>query len=48
MPFWKNELQKARLQLKDKKNGNPRIAILGIGSELNGDDAAGVCGATAA
>lgn len=42
MQFWQCNLQKNLQQLKNEIGRNPKIAILGIGSELNGDDAAGV------
>lgn len=42
MQFWQCNLQKNLQQLKNEIGRNPKIAILGIGSEMNGDDAAGV------
>jgi len=38
---WQKQLRQAAAQLT-KADASPRIAILGVGSELNGDDAAGV------
>jgi hydrogenase 3 maturation protease len=40
-PSWQKQLSQLAAQLP-KADAAPRVAILGVGSELNGDDAAGV------
>jgi hydrogenase 3 maturation protease len=40
-PCWQNSLS-SRLANQPRRNGGARIAILGVGNELRGDDAAGV------
>jgi len=42
MEHWNQQLRGKLQQIKNKTGRAPKIAILGIGSELNGDDAAGV------
>ncbi len=42
MHSWKTKLRETILRLQADKGIVPKIAILGIGNELNGDDAAGV------
>jgi hydrogenase 3 maturation protease len=39
---WNNSIKKNLKQLKLKGNQPPRVAVIGMGNELNGDDAAGV------
>jgi hydrogenase 3 maturation protease len=38
---WQNSLSKLLRKSLDSSNGTPRLAVVGIGNELNGDDAAG-------
>jgi hydrogenase 3 maturation protease len=38
---WQNSLSKLLRNYLANSNGSPRLAIVGIGNELNGDDAAG-------
>jgi hydrogenase 3 maturation protease len=38
---WQNSLSKLLRNSLDSSNGTPRLAVVGIGNELNGDDAAG-------
>lgn len=42
MDSWQNSLLQTLQSLKRKPDAAPRLAILGVGAELNGDDAAGV------
>lgn len=42
MESWNHQLREKLQQIRNKTGNVPKIAILGIGSELNGDDAAGV------
>jgi len=42
MEPWNHQLRGKLQQIKNRTGRTPKIAILGIGSELNGDDAAGV------
>ena len=38
---WQNSLSKLLRNSLAGSNGSPRLAVVGIGNELNGDDAAG-------
>jgi hydrogenase 3 maturation protease len=41
-PSWLGALRQTWKRLKQSKQGQPRIAIVGVGHELRGDDAAGM------
>jgi len=41
LPSWKDQLRQVLANLTNPDRGHPRIAILGIGNPLNGDDAVG-------
>jgi hydrogenase 3 maturation protease len=41
-PSWRGTLRQTLNRLKQIKQGQPRIAVVGVGHELRGDDAAGM------